>query len=278
MKTNTPNLAGLKDVTPENRAAMAEAATMKEVANVSTEQVLKTPDFDSEKYKTEMQAQAGMAEHLNFVASVPNIGSDPVAQIRRDLGAVANQLSRVRLPDTRVAIAGQEITIPYEVKAYANEVDQAKYTRYLGSLLGVERMDLFKAFSTKANMATKPALWLNQMICVETKKPYVFMINQELPKILGDEQLIVVDKEDADKAEEYLRILLGHNLFTGIKQVADVNKLQSYAVFVLLVDVILETHKLYATPETSLSIWDGVTTPNEEDVRPLMTAAQANRR
>jgi hypothetical protein len=253
-------LAALADVLPENRAAANQASTnTADIVNVSTAPVETTPVFDTEALSAGLMARSANAEHLNLTTVVTR--RDALDHVRNALAPNMEQLRHVQLPDTKVNIDNIKIEIPYEVKRYANALDQTQYAQILHALLGTERMDLLRSHTTRANQVHTPALWMNQQIVVETKKPYVWTLQRNIPEKIKEERILEVSKENAEKASSYLKLALGGELWQALYLIADTNQLPIYVVFVLLCDVVLDAHLVASVPNVPQNIWDGVTTP-----------------
>lgn len=245
-----------KDLMPETAAAMtSKANATANTPNLSTQVVEETPRFDSSAFRDAWQSQAGLeAEHLNLAGMVAPNGMASLNQIRMDLQPVANQLAAVRIPDTRVNIGGIKMEIPFAIKQYANDLDQSAYTKVLKFLVGKERLLSVRNHSARANQLNTPALWLNQAIAVETKKPYVFLLRQQLADTLSTVPKIA--EESNRKAEELMIAALGGGLFQPIAHIANANQLTPYTVFILLVDQILSDREATSVPVASSAIWD----------------------
>lgn len=244
----------LKDVLPENQAIQAKAAKLGNIPNISTQRLEETPAFDSHAFEGAFQAQAGVqSEHLDLAAAHVRGGVQELSQIRQDLQGVAGQLSGLRLPDTRVNIDGIKMDCPHELKQFACDIDQDGYQKVMFALLGKERMLQFRNHATKSNQNNTPALWLNQAVWFETKKPYVFVISRNLQDQITK---LDVDQETAQKAANYLQQALGTTLFNALAQIANVNQLSAYVVFVLIVDEVLTSRNAAAAPATPSSLWD----------------------
>lgn len=257
-KNIAKGLADLKEILPENQAGLAKAARSADIPNLSTQVVEETPPFNSEAHAAAFLAQAGMqSEHLNLTAAaLPGGGAESITRMRNELAPLATELRGLRLPDTRVNIEGIKMEVPFELKQYANDLDQEKYNKIMFALLGKERMADFRKHTTRANQNTTPALWLNQAICVETKKPYVFLISRNLAEALKEKGLDNVSAETDATASNYLQIALGSTLWGSIANIANVNQMPLYTVFVAIVDEILHSRNITAAPVTASSLWD----------------------
>ncbi len=260
-KAEKPTGLASLDVLPENRAVSANTSESNQKANTewtSTVAVENTPEFDTGRLDSALRARSAMAEHLNLASVVA--GREPLENIRNVLAPSTEQLKHVTLPDTRVNIGDLKIEIPYEVKRYANDMDQRQYAEILYALLGGERMGQLKDHACRANQVHTPALWFNQQLVVETKKPYVYLLSRNIPQKIKDEKILEVNKDDAEKASAYLKLALGPDLWKTLYLIADTNQLPMYVVFVLISDVVLEAQLVASVPKTPQNIWDGVTT------------------
>lgn len=261
----------LKTVMPANQKAMVKASRSGDIPNISTEQCAETPAFNTHSLEGAFRDQAGMsAEHLNLAAHAVQHGQQELRQFRQSAEQQTTQLRELRLPDTRVNLDGIKIEIPFEIKQYAIDIDQDKYMKIMWSLLGKDRIASFRQHSTKANQNTTPALWLNQMIAVETKKPYVFMISQKLDQLTSGwdeaerENLLNVDPGTAQAASDYLEMTLGYTLRAMLNSIAQSNQLPLFVIFVIIVDEILNRHTEVNIPSTPSSLWEDPFAPAEE--------------
>jgi hypothetical protein len=264
----------LKEVLPENTAIQANLASTPEAEYFSTVEVESTAPFDSETYKLAAQAKAGLATHLNLAATHPAVGHEPLAQLKNDLMPLVNQLSQVRLPDTRVNVGGIKMEIRASVKQYANDINQEKYTTILFHLLGKERMRSVYGHATRSGQNSRIALWLNQAVEVETRKPYVYTLARSLEELIPDRQSLVVDAEKTKVVEEALKFALGPELYPTLCHVANVNELTPFVVFILLIETIIKERTAQSVPTTTSSIWDEILDIGEEPKRPENTAAR----
>lgn len=252
-------MSKLTDIDPKNlamqRSATSHAAAKKPLEYVSTQKVIENQPFDTEKIAPAYQAQAGMEEHVNFIASA--VGADKLRNLRSELQPVAEQLNSFSLPDVAVNIDNQKIEIPYEVRQYANDVDPELYLEIIAALGGKQRGRSLKGFMLKANQVHTPGLWLNQKVWIETKKPYVYLLGreEESQQQLVKERLNEVSEEQKQKAEHYLSAAMGPALFTALKQIAEVTKLPTFAVFVLIVDNVIRQQTVVHTPTTANDAW-----------------------
>lgn len=247
----------LKKILPENQAVLSKTAKSGNIPNLSTQAVEETAPFDSRSFEGAFQAQAGMgSEHLDLAVAGVQGGVQQLSQIRNDLQPFANQLKGMRLPDTRVNIDGIKMECPHELKQFAIDLDQEKYQKVMFALLDSGRMKAFQDHATRANQNNTPAIWLNQAVWFETKKPYVFLISRNLSE---QAEALKVPEESAKIAATYLQQALGDTLFQALHQIASVNQLSVYAVFILIVDEVLRSRTVTAAPVTATSLWEDPT-------------------
>lgn len=252
-------MSKLTDIDPKNlavqRNATSHASAKKPLEYVSTQKVIENQPFDTEKIAPAYQAQAGLEEHVNFMA--PAVGADKLRNLRSELQPVAEQLNSFSLPDVVVNIDNQKIEIPYEVRQYAADVDVELYLQIISALCGKDRLLLLKDFTLKANQVHTPGLWLNQKVWIETKKPYVYMLGreEESQQQIAKERLNEVSDEKKQTAEDYLLAAMGRQLFTALKHISDVTKLPTFAIFVLIVETIIRQQLKVQTPTTASDAW-----------------------
>lgn len=247
-----PDVDKLKRVMPENQAAQSKAARESDIPNVSTTQVVPTAPFDSRAYEMANQAKAGFATHLDMVSQVAQ--PHHLASLRDQFRQTAEQLKAVHLPDTSVNLQDVgEVKIPSDLKMYAIDLNQLQYNQIISVFLGPERMEQLKMATAKANQLTTPALFLNQMIAVECKKPYVFLISRDQPERANERPL---SSEHEQKANDYLLLALGPILYAWLAHIAEVNQnMPIYTLFVVLCDVILAQHNRANVAITPQDIW-----------------------
>lgn len=269
-----------RDILPENMAMM-QMSKNADTDNFSTEVVEPTDPFNTHDIASSVAAQMTMkSQHLNLAATAPGVAMDQIMAYKNELAPLAEQLAKLKLPDTRVNVHNDaggrplKIEIPYDVKQYANDLNQAQYNRFMLVLLGQERMIQVRAASTKANQGTTPALWLNQQICVESKKPRVFTLSQDLPDSVRNESRLNLTQEQQEDVPRIIRACVGPTLFDDLGHIARANQIGLYTLFVLLVDLVLAGYKQASKVQTALSIWDDVTPPDEQRDHPT-TAAEA---
>ena len=257
----------LKAVMPATMKAIGKAAKQGDIPNVSTQPVLETAPFDSSKYEGQFRDQAGLnAEHLNLAASRVNHGQQELKQLRSELSEQTRELARLDLPDTQIMVDGQKIEVPFHVKQYAIDLDQEHYMRIMWGLLGAERIVDFQKHSTKSNQNTTPALWLNQAIAIEVKKPYVYQIRQNVGQKIKDEGLDDITPEIAQQASSYLQMALGSTLHGQLAHIAQTQDLSILTVFVIIVDVILAARTAQNVPVVASSLWANPFGDEEEAV------------
>ena len=250
----------LKSVMPANQKVMSKAAKAGDIPNTSTDLVAETPAFNSHALEGAFRDQAGTnAEHLNIMAAHLEQGPQHLRTFKQDLEQGTNQLRTLKLPDTLAIIDGQKIEIPFELKQYAIDIDQEKYMRIMFALLGKARIKNFHQHATKSNQNTTPALWLNQAVWVETWKPYVYNISKSLDKLIPegqDRSWMNIDADTALQADQYLEMALGGQLRGKLNQIAQANGMPLFVIFVLVVDVILQSRDAHAVPVTATSLWE----------------------
>lgn len=270
---SNPDLTALlqaQEVLPENSAMQQLAATQGEVENFSQEVVEPTDYFNTHDIASSAAAMMTIkSQHLNLAATAPGVAMDQIVAYKTELKPLADQLAKLKLPDTRVNVHNDmggrplKIEIPYEVKQYANDLNQAQYNRFLRVLLGQDRMIEVRKASTKANQGTTPALWLNQQICVESKKPKVFTLAQDLPESVRNESRLELAPEQQQEVSKIINACVGSLLFEDLVHIAKANQMGLYTLFVLLVDMVLSNFKTASKVTTALSIWEDVTPPDE---------------
>jgi hypothetical protein len=257
VSTSSKGIEKLKTVLPANHKAMQKATKAGDIPNISTEPCAETPAFNSEALSAAFQAQSAMnAEHLNLAAHALPQGPQDLRQLRTDLSETTTQLRELRLPDTRVNIDGIKMEIPFEIKQYAIDIDQEKYMKIMWGLLGKERVLEFRKHATKSNQNNTPALWLNQHICIETKKPYVFMLHRDFSEQIKEKGLDNIAVELQQQASDYLEMALGSTLRSSLNQIAQSNQLPLFVVFVIIVDAILKSKTVIDVPMTPSSLWE----------------------
>lgn len=270
-----PDLSSLSGVLSENHAALRESAGITNIVNVSTEMVEENQAFNSGDYEAQVRAQAGTAEHLKLMTMAQG-NTEPLMQMTNEFTTIAATLQRVRLPDTRVKIAGQKLEGSYDCKQFSNDINQGQYNLFMRRLLGEHRMNEIRKHCTKANMAHTPALWLNQAIDYEVQKNYVYTIATSTPdaikKIEGR-----LDPDTRHKTSQVLKGVLGDYLYGKLQRNSDSQQCSPYTLFVILVDQIVDRQNGVNAPKTALSIWDNVTTPVANAERPTITAEYAER-
>ncbi len=257
----------LTKVMPANMKGLGKSAKQGDIPNISTQPVLETKPFDSHKYESNFRDQAGLgAEHLNLAAATVNHGAQELKQLRSELSEQTRELSRLELPDTQIMVDGQKIEVPFHVKQYACDIDQERYMRIMWGLLGATRIVDFQKHATKSNQNNTPALWLNQAIAIEVKKPYVYQIRQNVGQQIKDEGLDNIAPEVAQTASNYLDMALGSHLRGQLAHIAQTQDLSILTVFVLIVDEILKSRNVTNVPLVASSLWANPFGEDEEEV------------
>lgn len=268
-----PDMEALSGVLSENHSAMRESSGITNIVNVSTEMVETNEAFNSGDYEAQVRAQAGTAEHLKLITMAQG-QNESLMQMTNEFNHIAQSLGKVRMPDTRVKIAGQKLEGAYDIKQYANDLNQGMYAARIGAMLGRNRMDQLRRYCNKANMSHTPALWLNQALDYESQKNYVYTIGQAAPQAIANiEQALSADAKH--KLSNTLQGVLGPHLYGKMQRTADSQQCSVFTMFVILVDGILDRHHGSNAPVTAHSIWDDVTTPAAPEQRAIITAQYA---
>jgi hypothetical protein len=258
----------LRNVLPENLAVQTNAVKQSDIQNYSTVPVENTPPFNSHEYSDAARAKSGLAEHINLTTQV--VKQQDLAELKDQFTSHAQQLRGVKLPDIRVNVGNIKMELAQEVNQYANDMNQGRYMQIIKALLGSERVASLKKHTLRANQNDQPALWLNQQLHVETKKPYVYTVSRDVSESVKEEGYLALDKDVAEQAKQYLQHALGPHLFGAIQQIANVNTLPEYTIFVILVDAIIQDHTRLAVPVTADNIWDD---DQELSLRPIVENA-----
>ncbi len=250
------NIEKLKAVMPATMKAIGKAARQGDIPNISTQPVIETKPFNSHQFEGNFRDQAGLtAEHLNLAAAHISGANQELRQLRSEFAEQASQLARLELPDTQVMVDGHKIEVPFHVKQYAIDLDQEKYMRIMWGLLGAERILDFQKHATKSNQNNTPALWLNQAIQIEVKKPYVYQIRQNVGQKIKDEGMDNITPELAQTASNYLHMALGSTLHGQLTHIASTQDLSILTVFVIIVDEILRSRGVQSVPVVASSLW-----------------------
>lgn len=271
-----PDLKALGAISSENMAALQQSNNNTNIVNVSTESVQLNDSFNTGDYDAQARAMAGTAEHMKMVTMVQG-HTEKLFATTEEFNRVAAGLANVRLPDTKVSIGGQKLECSSYTKQYAMEIDQGQYNNLMHGLIGPERMTEIHMGCKKSNMAHTPALWINQLLELESQKNYVYTlgVNEETAAHLRELESHM-DAESRILTKRTLDAVLGRELAGRLERVADSARVSAYVMFIALIDRIVDKHSQSKTITPS-TIWDKVTTSKKESLRPEVTAEYAER-
>jgi hypothetical protein len=258
IKTTTVPAAPIQ-ISPENKEALA-LSLGSHISNVSSECIEENKPFDTGAYDLNYQALALMEPHLLLV---PGMG-----MVQKEFKPLVDALAKVEMPDTKVKIRGQVITIPWRVKQGASELRQDAYTKAIHALLSgvfycppeaggppeaTKRMFALQGIIAKANMLASPALWLNQEIWIETQRRDVARLIERAKEISdrGD--------GDTEQTTSWLRGACGRTLFVELEDLATSHKVATKALFVTIIEAIIQQKTEASKPIPAASIWEGAT-------------------
>ena len=228
-----------------------------DIPNISTAPIEKNDIINSGQYAGSYAAKSALAQHMVLATNSMVSGPEKMMQIRSELEPFVQQLKTIRLPDVRVNVNHQKIDVPWDMMFYSSTVQQREAMHIIAALVGTERMKQLRKLCLLAGQEEKPTLWLCQKLYIELKQPYIYTISRD-EKI--QEIVASLDPEKTELANDALKQIFGSIFYTEISHVADVNRLTSFALFILIFENVIDHQlslRVAVKPTTTWDVLDG---------------------